>query len=452
MTDAPLFPFLLWRLRHVTCAQMTGVLRLALPLMAANLSVPLLGAVDTAVMGHLPAPHYLGAVAVGALIFSFLYWGFGFLRLGTTGLVAQALGADDGNEARAVLGRGLVLAGVLAAAVLFAMEPVAALGFALIDASPDVETGARAYFSIRIWSAPATLATYVVLGWFIGAGRTRDVLMLQVLLNGLNALLDVVFVVGLGWGVEGVAVGTMLAEITAAAAGLIMIARTLRTLPGHFERARLFDRVQLLRLAAVNRDLFIRTLCLMFAFAWFTAMGALQGDVVLAANAVLLNFQMMMAYVLDAFAHAAESLIGHAIGLRDRVRLDTAVAASTALAGVFALAFTAAYALAGGFIIDLLTGLSEVRLLARDHLPWVVVSPLVSVWCFQLDGIFIGATRTHDLRNTMVVSTAVYLAVSLGALEAWGNHGLWMALILFLAFRGVTLGARYPALVRDTTV
>ncbi len=422
---------------------------LALPLVVANLSVPLLGAVDTAVMGHLPDPKFLGAVAVGSLIFSFLYWGFGFLRMGTTGLVAQALGADDGPEIRAALGRAVLLALALGLAAWTLMTPVEAISFYLLDASQEVETEARRYFSIRIWGAPATLVNYVALGWFIGMGRTRDALALQIFMNGLNVVLDIWFVLGLGLGVAGVAGGTVISEIAAAVFATLLIVARLRNTPGEWDLALLTNGRKFWRLAAVNRDIFIRTLLLIFAFAWFTAMGARLGNEVLAANAVLLNFLAIMAFALDAFAHAAESFVGQAMGRRDRGRLSEGVRASFWLAGLSAVGFSVLYLAAGGLVIDLFTSIPEIRDQARDYLIWAALAPVLGVWCYQFDGIFIGATRTRDLRNTMVVSTGLYLAVSYAALLSFGNHGLWAALDLFLALRGLTLALRYPALLAN---
>ncbi|HEX7007945.1 MAG TPA: MATE family efflux transporter [Alphaproteobacteria bacterium] len=418
------------------------VWRLAFPVILSNLSVPLLGAVDTAVMGHLPDPAYIGGVAVGALIFSYIYWGFGFLRMGTTGLVAQANGAKNAGEARAVFLRGLLLAGVIGAAVIALQGPIVLVALGLIDASAEVETLGRTYFSIRVWSAPAALIQYVVIGWLFGVQRMGSALAITVFANAINIVLDLWFVLGLGWGIEGVALATLIAEWSAALLGLTLVGR--RVALGAAGGARVFDAPRLLRMLRVNGDIFIRTLCLVTAFAWFTAEGARMGDVQLAANAVLLNFQTFMAYGLDGFAHAAEALVGAAIGARDRDAFRDAVRTSTKWAALIAAGFALAYLAAGGALIRTLTDIETVRRSAAAFLPWAIASPLVSVWSFQLDGIFIGATRTAEMRNGMIVSLAGFLALTAILVPLWGNHGLWLSFLLFMALRAATLALWMP--------
>jgi MATE family multidrug resistance protein len=420
--------------------------RLAGPIILSNLSTPLLGAVDTAVMGHLPDAAYLGAVAVGSVIFSFLYWGFGFLRMGTTGFTAQAHGAGDRDELRACLGRPLLLAVVLGLLLILLQWPVGMAAFALMDASAQVEDFAGTYFEIRIWSAPFALVNYAVLGWLLGTQRARHALVLQVVLNGVNIVLDLLFVVGLGYTIAGVAAASLIAEIAAAGLGLALCVRLLRHEGGAWSRARLLDRARLINLFRVNRDIFLRTLSLIFAFAYFTAKGAEMGETTLAANAVLQQFQNILAFGLDGFAHAAEILVGSAVGARDRRAFRGAVAISTTWAALLALLFAGVLAVAGPTLIALFSDLEAVRAAARSYLPWMVASPFVSVWAFQLDGIFIGATRTRAMRNAMLVSVAFYVA-AVWVLVPWqGNHGLWLALLLFLGARGITLAAAYPAL------
>lgn len=425
------------------------VLRLAGPIILANLSVPLLGIVDTGVMGHLDQSYYIGAVAIGALLFSYIYWGFGFLRMSTTALTAQASGAGDDSEVRAGLARALILAVAIAAFVIVLQGPIGWLGLNLIDASPDVERLADTYFSIRIWGAPAALTNYVVLGWFLGRQNAKAALALQVFMNGLNIGLDLLFVVDFGWGVEGVAAATIIAEYSAAALGLLMIARALGRVGGTWSRASIADPARLRRLLGVNRDIFIRTLALVSAFAYFTSRGAVQGDTLLAANAVLLNFFMLLSFGLDGFAHAAEALVGSAIGARDTHALKRVVRTTTlwalAVAGLFALV----YGGLGWLFIQTLTDLPEVRDAARSFLPWIVALPLVAIWSFQLDGIFLGATHTRALRNAMLVSLALFLIFVWVFMALWGNHGLWLALTLFMVARAVTLGVQYPAIPRS---
>ncbi len=410
--------------------------------------MPLLGAVDTAVVGHLEHAYYLGAVAVAALIFTFLYWGFGFLRMGTTGLTAQAHGADERDEVRATLARAMIIAAGLALAILVLQRPIIAAAMALIEASPEVEANARAYFAIRIWGAPAALANYVVLGWYLGLQNARAGLLLQVVINCLNIVLDVAFVIGLGLAVEGVALATIIAEYSGLALGLAMIHATLGRLGGRWRLERVIDAPRLRRMAGVNRDIFVRTLCLIGAFAYFTAQGARMGDVVLAANAVLMNLVHFMAFGLDGFAHAAEALIGRSVGAGDRAAFRAAVRASSLWALATAAAFAAVYVAFGGVVIDALTGVEAVRAEARAVLPWLMAAPLVSVWSYQLDGIFLGATRSREMRNAMMLSLLIYIVAVEALRPLWGNNGLWLAFLVFMAARAVTLGAYYPRIER----
>lgn len=413
-----------------------------------NLTVPLLGAVDTAVVGHLDHPYYLGAVAVSALIFNYLYWSFGFLRMGTTGLVAQAVGAGDGDEIRAVFGRAASLGVVLGAGAIILQVPIISGGLALLDASAEVETLARDYFDIRIWSAPAVLVQYAMLGWFLGVQNTRAVLALQVFTNGLNVVLDLWFVMGLGWGVEGVALATVISECSGALLGAVIMLRVLRSIDGTWRLKLIGDRSKFKRLVAVNRDLFVRTFCLLGAFAWLTAKGAQMGDVILAANAVLLMFQSIMSYGLDGFAHAAEALVGSALGAKNRSSFRQAVRVSTIWAALVALLYTLMYWLFGYYLVAIMTDITEVRRTAAIFMPWMILSPMVSVWGFLLDGVFIGATETRPLRTSMILALAAFILVSWIALPIRGNHGLWFAFIGFMGLRGVLLGVAYPKLLK----
>ncbi|MDE0540003.1 MAG: MATE family efflux transporter [Rhodospirillales bacterium] len=424
------------------------VWQLTVPIMFANLSVPLLGAVDTAVMGHLPDAFYLGAVAVGATIVHFIFWGFGFLRMGTAGLAAQAFGARNGLEIRAVLARAGLLGVGLGAALLLLQWPIAQIGLTLFEASDQVEGLAETYFFIRIWSAPAVLVNYVIVGWFIGVQNTRAVMILQVFMNGLNIILDLWFVLGLGWDVAGVAAATVIAEFTALAVGVLMVRRELRRIPGSWQGMNLRDADKIRQLVAVNRDIFIRTACLMFAFAFFTARGAKLGDNTLAANAVLIQFQQFLSFGLDGFAHAAEALVGGAVGARDRRTLRLAVKICGLWAAVIAAAYTLVYAAVGPVIIGWLTDLEAVRTLSGEFLIWVIISPIISVWSFTLDGVFIGATRTAEMRNGMIISLAIYLAAVFALQPVLGNHGLWLAFTIFMAARAVTLAVVYPNVER----
>ena len=416
------------------------MLRLAVPIILANIGQPLLGAVDTAVMGHLPSPAYIGGVAIGALVFSFLYWAFGFLRMATTGFIAQARGAGDHQEIRDVALRAALLAALLGLAVVAVQTPARQIAFWAVEATPRVETLAGAYFDIRVWGAPAALTVYVAIGWLIGMERTGTVLALTLYMNGLNIALDLLFVPVFGWGIEGVALATLIAEVSMAVIAIAVIAWLHRPLGGRWRRRGLLaDRSKTAGLLRANADIFLRTLCVIFAFAWFTAQGAKLGETVLAANAVLLHFLMFMSHGLDGFAFAAEALVGGAIGGRNRARYGVAVRLTTLWAGIVAAGFALAYLAAGGPIVDTLTDIDGVRETARVYLPWAITIPLAGVWSFQLDGIYIGATRTREMRNGMALALAVYLAAGYASLELWGNNGLWLALYVFLIARAAIL-------------
>ena len=423
------------------------VLRIAGPIMLSNATVPLLGAVDTGVVGQLGQAAPIGAVGIGAIILTFLYWLFGFLRMGTTGLVAQARGAGDGPEASALLSRGLLIAGAAGVTFILLQIPLFRAAFLLAPTSDEVEGLAQAYLSIRIWGAPAAIGVYALTGWLIAMERTRGVLILQIWMNGLNILLDLWFVLGLGWGVEGVAVATLIAEWSGLALGLWMC-RAAFADGAWRDRARVFDPARLRRMAQVNGDILIRSALLELGFVFFLFQSARGGDVALAANQVLLQFVNVIAYALDGFAFAAEALVGQAFGARRRA----AVRRAAKLASLWGLAMTAAlaagFALGGPMLVDLMTTAPEVRVAAREVLFWVALAPLAGLPAFMLDGIFIGATRTRDMRNGMLLSLPIYLA-AWAAFDPWlGVHALWAALMVLFGARAVTLGLRYPALER----
>lgn len=418
--------------------------------MLANVSTPLIGIVDTAVVGQIPDPAQIGAVALGALVFTTLFWAFGFLRMGTTGLTAQALGAQDADEIRASLGRAIVIALSIGTLLVVLAFPTREATFWLLDGSPTVESLARDYFDIRIWSAPAALVNYALLGWFIGLARANLALALQLVLNLTNIVLDAYFVLVLDLGVAGVAIGTLIAECTAAIVGIVLAGRQLARYAGRWQRHRLLDANRLRRTIAVNGDIMIRSLALLAVFAWFLAQGAKQGDLVLAANAILMHFVSVSAYFLDGFAFAAEALVGHAIGARSRTSLIAAMRATTAwAAGVAAVACTA-IAACGPSVIDALTVDEPTRTLARVFLPWAALAPLLGIWSFQLDGIFIGATHTAEMRNAMLLSTVIF-AAAWWAFTGYGNHGLWASFHVHYVARMFTLLAFVPRLLRSVS-
>jgi multidrug resistance protein, MATE family len=429
---------------------------LALPIMISNISTPLLGMVDTAVVGHLPSAHYLGAVAIGAVIFTSMFWLFGFLRMGTSGLTAQAVGADDAPEAGATLGRALVCAFILGIIIVAAANPIRTGALAFFDTTPAVEAAAATYYDIRIWAAPATLINYALLGWLLGMQRPGLGLILQLILNGTNITLDLVFVVGLGMTVDGVALASVLAEALAAVVGLGIAIRLIRRTGQHKDKThwgaiwkRMGNTQAFIRLVVINRDIFLRTLCLIIATLWFTRQSARFGETVLAATAILQQLYLFMAYALDGFSHAAQALVGRTVGAKRRRDFEAAIRVATIWAGLTALGFMVVYALAGPSIIALLTSLEDVRAAALRYLPWAVLIPIVAVWSFLLDGIFIGATWTRAMRNSMAISLIVFLGATWILIPIFGVHGLWAAMTLFLAMRAVTLGLVLPSLTRS---
>lgn len=422
---------------------------MAVPIMLANVSQPLLGVVDTAVIGQLPEPHYIGAIAIGALIFSLVYWGFGFLRMGTSGIAAQAYGAGDGKELAAVLYRALLLAAGIGVVLLLLAPLISKLSFWLIAASPDIEREAKIYFDIRIWSAPFSLANYAILGWLIGIGQMRWAFVVQIYLNVANMVLDALFVLHLDMATAGIGYGTLIAEVSSAFVGLAVVWIFLRRDGERPSRARILDRGRVRRMVLVNGDIMVRTLCLTFGFSWFVSQGAKISDVAISANAILMQLFFMGSYMIDGFATVSEALVGQSVGARSRQRYNIAVRISSQWAMVTGVVLSLAILLAGPWSIDVMSVNPDIRSYARTFLWWAALTPILGAACFQLDGIFIGATRTRDMRNMMIVSLAVYLAAGYALTPVFGNHGLWFALCLFFIVRGFTLYARMPALARD---
>ncbi|WP_226925693.1 MULTISPECIES: MATE family efflux transporter [unclassified Meridianimarinicoccus] len=421
------------------------VLRIALPIVLSNATVPILGLVDTGVVGQMGAAAPIGAVGIGAVILTSIYWVFGFLRMGTAGLTAQALGADDREEVVAILSRALLVAALGGIGLIALQGPMMAGAFALSPASAEVEDMARGYIGIRVWSAPAAIALYGVTGWLIAQERTRAVLLLQLWMNGLNMGLDVLFVLSFGWGVNGVAVATFIAEWSGLALGL-WICRGALLAPAARAWTAVFDRARMLRMATLNRDILIRSLLLEAIFVSFLFFAADLGDATLAANQVLLQFLHITAYALDGFAFSAEALVGQAMGARQRQVLRRSAVLTSFWGGIAGLLLTVGFAVAGGTIVDLMTTAEDVRVQAREFLPWMMVVPVFGAAAWMLDGIFVGATRSKDMRNMMVVSVLAYGAALAVLMPAFGNHGLWAALMVSFVVRGVTLGLRYPAL------
>jgi multidrug resistance protein, MATE family len=432
------------------------LLRLAWPVILANAAVPLLGLADTAVIGNFGGLEDLGAIAFGAVIFSFVYWTFGFLRMSTTGFVAQAAGARDEAEVRATLWRALLLGAGLGVGLIALQWPIGRSALWLLDGSAEVEAVTASYFHLRIWGAPAALALFALMGVLIGLRRTRLLLFAQVLLNGLNIVLDVVFVAVFGWGAEGVALGTALAEWTTLFVVGAFVLRLLRERhrdrEPFFPSERVRNPVRLKGLMSANVDIMLRTLFLVFSFAWFVRQSATFGDDVLAATHILLQFISFAAFFLDGYAFVVEALVGEAVGARDQGALDIAVRRATELAGGTAVVLAVGIAFLGEFAIHALTVHEPVRAAAAAALPWAALYVLLSFAAFQLDGIFIGATRTRAMRNASLFSVAVFLPAALVLMPIWGSDGLWIAFIGYVSARAVGLGYYYPALRRSVVV
>jgi multidrug resistance protein, MATE family len=427
----------------VTTAQ---VFAIAGPAMVANLTTPLIGIVSTIAIGRLGDATLLGGVAITSVIFDCLFWLFSFLRMSTVAFTAQALGAGEAQEIPALLVRGLIIATLAGFGMIVLQSPLATVLLDAMGGSEGVTRAARVYFAIRIWSAPLALANYVVLGWLIGQARAGLALAIQIAINLINIATTVVLVIGLDAGIAGAAVAAVVAE----AAGLVLgvlVARNLMHEPLSVPRKALFDRTKLLPMLTVNRDIMIRTAALITAFLFFTAQGARSGDVILAANAVLNNFLLVSAFFLDGLANAAQQLCGSAYGARDRAMFSGAVRLVLSWGSGFAIAVAAAFALFGPWLIDAMTASKDVQQIARDYLWFVVVSPLLAVFAFAYDGIFIGATWARDMRNLMVLSLMIFLATWF-ALRGFGNAGLWTAMLALYAARGGLQALRYPANLR----
>ncbi len=412
-------------------------------MMLSNISMPLLGLVDTAVMGHLDSAIYLAAVSVGAMIVHFIFWAFGFLRMSTVGLAAQAYGANDGDELRSLLARGLSTSMLIALVLIFLQSILISLSLSIVEPSEKVAALSADYFNIRIWSAPATLMTYVLLGWFLGIQKPRVVLVVMVFVNVLNIILDLVLVVGFGMNVAGAAFASLLAEYAGLLLALYLLTKTLGSIPGHFNPAAIKNIQAIKKLMSLNVDIFIRTITLLFVFAFFTTQGAREGDVVVAANAILLQFLTFVAFVLDAYAHAAEAMVGEAIGENKRDKFKRVVRACAQWSLWSSMLFCLLYWISGEWIISLLTDIEEVRLYSANFLPWLIVLPVIAVWGYLYDGIFIGATWSKEMRDAMLIAVLVFYLPAWWLSQGMGNHGLWLSMILFFIARGVVMAWKY---------
>ena len=415
------------------------LLHLAGPLILSNMTIALQGMVDTAVVGHLEKPAYIGAVAVAAVIFSFLYWGMGFLRMGTVGIIAQLKGEENHDRLRSALLHSCFLGVVISILILLLRTPIITLGLDLVGGTPDVKYYARIYFYWAVWSTPAVLINMTCVGWLLGLQNARATLYVTLLISLLNIVLDFVFVFGLHLDVRGVALASVISQYSGCALAGMFIYRELKRYPGEWSRSVIFDLKDFSAMIMLNQNIFFRTLCLIFAFAFFTSQGAKQGELILAANAILLNFQMLVALGLDGFANAAEALVGKAIGAKDRKQFQESVYSATIWGAGVAILYSLLFILAGTSLVNVMTDIEAVRQTAYLYLPWMIMSPVISVWCFLLDGIFIGATRGSELRNAMLFSTFVVYLPCWYLLQGLDNHGLWLALMGFFVARALSL-------------
>lgn len=416
--------------------------------MLANLTTPLLGVVATAAIGRLGDATMLGGVAMASVIFDCLFWLFAFLRMSTVAFAAQAVGAGQTHELRALLARGFVVAAIVGVGLIAVQTPLTALILKAMGGSEGVTSAAQTYFAVRIWSAPLVLANYVVLGWLVGQARATLALTIQISINVINMAATVLLVLVLDVGIAGAAFAAVIAE----AAGLVLGVFVSRRIAGGriaVPLAELLDRTKLMHMMAVNRDIMIRTAALIAAFLFFIAQGARSGDLILAANAVLNNFLLIGAFFLDGLANAAEQMCGRALGARDRKGFTTATKLVIAWGFAFAIGVTLVFVLFGPAIIDAMTASADVRRVARDYLWLVALAPLLGVFAFAFDGIFIGATWARDMRNLMVLSFVFYIGAWY-LLQPFGNAGLWGALLVHYIARGGLQAMRYPALVRQS--
>ena len=416
------------------------ILSLAIPNILTNLSVPLLSSVDTAVVGHLDQVYYLGAIAIGSMIFNFIYWGFGFLRMGTTGLTSQAFGQKNEKEISSNLFRSLIFAIAAGIALILSQFVIEQFAFYIINASAEVEKYAKEYFYIRIYAAPATLAIYVFHGWFLGLQNARYPMIILITVNVLNIIFNLLFIYQFDMKSEGVALGTVVAQYSGLLISIFLFSRSYRKYLRYFALTNILDVGKMKRFFKVNSDIFIRTLALVFVFSFFTAESAIYGDNILAANTILLQLWIILAYSVDGFAFAAESLVGKFIGAKDKLNLILSIKYIFAWGIGLGLFFTILFAFWGDQIISLYTNNETVVSLALSFLFWAVISQLINSVSFIWDGIFIGATATSAMRNSMLLSTLiVFLPTYFILKDSIGNNSLWLALVFFMFARAIFL-------------
>lgn len=424
-----------------------SILQIALPSIVSNITVPLLGLADTAIAGHLGTAAGIGAIAVGGMLFNMIYWLFGFLRMGTGGLTSQAFGAGDKEEALRILVRSLGTGAAIASLLVLLQVPLAGLAFRYLDATPAVKELARLYFMRLIWGAPAVLCLYSFTGWFLGMQNARFPMYLAVVQNILNILASLFFVFVLNRGIEGIATGTLISQYV----GLLLAIFLWRTAyrPAHIPGLRgCMNRSSLVRFFAVNRDIFLRTLCLIAVTSWFTSAGAAQGDLPLAANALLMQLFLLFSYVMDGFAYAGEAVGGRFFGARDALSFRCATSRLFVWGIGLACLFTAVYALGGAPFLSLLTDRTEVVAYAMTYLPYATAIPLLSFAAFLFDGLYIGATATRPMLVAMLIASAAFFLLYFLLRSSLGNHALWISFLLYLFLRGGTEGLFFRSIVR----
>ncbi|WP_158735578.1 MATE family efflux transporter [Alteribacillus sp. YIM 98480] len=425
-------------------------LTLAIPLMLATISTPLLGAVDTVVVGYLEAPHYLGGVAIATLIFNTLYWLFGFLRVSTSGFTAQAAGRQNENEMLIMLARPLLLAAAVGLLFIFAQYPLWQTAVHLLQPTDAVQEQAEGYFSYRIWGAPFALIQFVLLGWLIGRSHVNVALFLQLGCNILNMGLDVLFVFYVDMGAAGIGLATLIAEITGVLiAALYLLKKTGFTF-SVFSWSSVWEAGPLLHMIRVNRDLFIRTACLLTVFGVFTSVGTSFGEVTLAANAILMQVHFIMAYFFDGLANASSILAGRAIGKNDRSLFLRTMKTGAFWSFLIAVGWVLFMIVSGSWFVGLFTSIDEVALTAIDYSAWIILFPIAAFWGLQLYGFFTGATKAAPVRNSLISAMLLFLLTLVLCLPGWGNHGLWLAFIVFSLTRTLVLWAYTPSLIRNS--
>ncbi len=423
---------------------------LAWPMIVSNITNPLLGLVDTAVMGHLDSPVFMGAVAVGSVIVGFLIWACNFLRMGATGFASQAFGRKDNPEIHAIIWRSVIAAQIIAIVLISLQTLYADAAFYFINGSEKVNELALTYFQIRVWGLPASIASFAIIGWFLGVHNTRVPLILLVITNGLNIVLDIIFVLVLGWNVEGAALASLVSEYTNLILGLYFVIKELKQYPAPTTKSSIFSLSAIVTMFSVNRDIFLRTMALQIVFFMIAAQGAKLGDHIIAANAVLLNFLFLITNGLDGLAQAIEALVGKAIGAKDRYGFKVAIIVASGWSLLMSLAYLISFAIFGDLIIGLLTNIESVKSTALEYLPWLIIMPLNGVWSYILDGIFIGATKAKEMRDSMIIATFLGFFPALWLLQPYGNHGIWFAFHIFMIVRTLVLGVVFWRMYRKS--